>query len=167
MALFCMRHPVDPARADSNLLQKLRSGSAALLVKCNDAYREFADEFRDKSFWAPDVVSQQMMGWHEDLLCEIDPLSAFFASETELGGDQYRVSQKEFEDAFRTWGKERGVVHARINELLESQHLDAACERKGIQQVLCARYGTGPSNQRFLQGIRLRERAVFTMADAY
>ena len=169
MALFCMRRPVDPARADSNLLQKLRGGSAALLVKCNDAYREFADEFREKSFWAPGVASQQMIEWHEDVLCEIDPLTAFLTYETEVGSDPvvYRVSQREFEDAFRTWGKERGVVHARINELLESQHLDAACERKGIKQVLGSREENGPSNQRYLEGIRLREeearKEVFTL----
>ena len=92
---------------DCQLLDKLRKNPVNLLVKCARAYDEYATKYSQSSFWKC-VASKSMKIWHDELLKEIDVISAFLESDAVVLGTDLVVFEQDLISACRDWLIEKG-----------------------------------------------------------
>ena len=157
MALFSMRKCVDQSQVDPTLLKKLKENIATLLMKCNLAYRELATRYGHKSFWAPEIATEQMQQWHREVLLEIDAFSGFLHSSHIERDPEYYIAYEELKRQYLKWCKEE--LQQKTPQVLTLDHLASACGPLGIKSVVCAKpWPTekhAPKQMHFLLGIRM------------
>jgi phage/plasmid-associated DNA primase len=126
---FAMQRSVADAKVDPTMQKRLRQDPAPLLVKCARAYLELASQHPTDSFWK--LASPQMLKWKNDLLQEVDALSAYLSSEIFAKDASGFIAEDDLRDDYKLWLQHQGGSFNRRD--WNRDHLSTVYQRNGLE----------------------------------
>lgn len=93
---------------DMGLGKKLEEEMAAMLLKCNRAYREAADKWGNRNVWT--VVPAYFHGTRNEMAQAVNSIEAFLASTEVVLADGLYCPYKEFRDSWKSFSMSNGYT---------------------------------------------------------
>lgn len=168
LAIFGFKFGINEKDSDPTLPTRIvEEEIAALIVKCNEAYRDAAERHRGEDIWKilPPYFREERLSLQRDadpLVATIWDAGSFeLATRDGLPHDECYMPFGEFEDAYRLrYGQLRGtrtppeaLTHDKISQAFSDAGLD-------VQDCACKVYNKTERVERFIIGIRPRLNAV-------
>jgi len=99
-------------KADTKLMQKLEKEIGHIIHACNRIYLNAVSEFGSEEVW--NVCPQYFRDTRDEMAESTNPLVAFIKSDRVILGPSLYVPDKEFEDAFHEYCKDKNIVKVRL-----------------------------------------------------
>lgn len=139
---------------DMGLAKKLEEELAAILLKCNRAYREAADRWGTRNVWT--VLPAYFHGTRNEMAQAVNSIEAFLAStEVVLGAELY-CPYKEFRDAWKSFSIHNGYTQQQ-NKPITAKLFLVPFEKYGLRiENACVReYGGRSQKAQWVVGVDL------------
>ena len=86
--------------SDPHLLGKLKQNMGGFICKINRAYHEAVDKYGESDIWAPGILTDQLLQYHDDLKSEVDMLTNFLKSGAVLLNPTGYMLENEFKESY-------------------------------------------------------------------